>query len=132
MPSLHPILASALQTLDASATFSGRVPRIASSSGRAYYAKIGSASDVEQFAGEAACLKIFSAISPGIAPNVLSYDVDKNTGRPYMISDYLDIRGRLYEKSARVLAKRLALEVHGHTSENGMFGFDVPTFCGAT
>ena len=43
-----------------------------------------------------------------------------------MISDYLDIGGRLNEESERVLAKRLALEVHGHTSENGMFDFDVP------
>jgi protein-ribulosamine 3-kinase len=132
MTSLPPVLASALRTLDPAATFSGRVPRIASSSGKTYYVKLGSPSDAEQFAGEAASLETFSTISPGIAPNVLSFGVDKNTGGPYMISDYLDMGGRLNDKAAKGLAKRLALEVHSHTSENGMYGFDVPTFCGAT
>lgn len=132
MTSLPIILASALQRLDPSASFSGHAPRIISSSGKMYYVKLGSTSEVEQFAGEASCLKVFSAISPGIAPKVLSHNVDKNSGRPYMISDYLDVGGRLDDKAAKVLAKRLALEVHGHTSENGMYGFDVPTFCGTT
>lgn len=132
MTSLPPILAATLRALDSSATFSGRAPRIVSSSGRIYYAKLGSPSDADQFAGEAACLKIFRAISPGIAPNVLACGVDTNTGRPYMISDYLDIGGRLNDQAAKELARKLALEVHSYTSENGMYGFDVPTFCGAT
>lgn len=125
------ILSSVLSTVEPSATFAGSPPRIASSSHRVYYAKLGTPQEVEQYTGEAASLRVFSAISPGLAPNVLTYDVDENSGRPYMVSDYLDISGRLGESAAKVLAKRLALEVHAHSNEKG-FGFDVPTYCGVT
>lgn len=129
--SIPRILSSVLATLEPSVTFSGSPPRITSSSGNVYYAKLGVARDVEQFAGEAASLKVFSAISPRLAPNVLNNSVDESSGKPYMVSNYLDISGRLDEPAAKALAKRLALEVHAHSSEKG-FGFDVPTFCGAT
>lgn len=125
------ILEYALKTLEPSTSFGGRPPHITSASGKAYYAKLGEIKDVEQFAGEAESLKVFSAISPGIAPNVLINDVDEASGRPYMVSDYLDMSGRLNDASAKVLAKRLALEVHAHSSMKG-YGFDVSTFCGAT
>lgn len=125
---------SQLERIDPSATsFSGRLPRItASPSGKVYYAKLGASNEIEQFSGEEACLRVFEEIAPGLAPTVLAQGVDESSGQPYMISEYLDVNSGLTNNSKDELAKRLALDVHGHTSENGMYGFDVPTFCGAT
>ncbi|KAF8313827.1 Ketosamine-3-kinase [Clavulina sp. PMI_390] len=116
-----------------STSFSGHLPKVTSSStGKTYYAKLGSPREAEQYAGEAASLNVFASISPGLAPNVLAHGIDPASGKPYMVSDYLDLRGRLDDSAAKELAKRLALEVHAHGSENGMYGFNVATFCGAT
>lgn len=129
--SIPPLLRSHLREIEPSASFSGHPPRITSSSGRVYYGKTGSPSEAEQFAGEAACLRTFAQASPGLAPNVLAHGVNPASGKCYMISDYLDIQSGLTSAPKSVLAKRLALEVHGYTSEKG-YGFDVPTYCGAT
>lgn len=130
---IPPILGAVLIALepDTTGTFTGSPPKVtSSSSGKTYYAKLGSSTphDVEQFAGEAASLAVFDAISPGLAPKVLVHGVSES-GRPYMVSEYLDIAGPL---SAKLLAKRLATEVHAHSSPNARYGFDVPTFCGVT
>lgn len=132
--SIPAIISTQLQRIDPSATsFSGNLPRItANPSGKVYYAKLGSSDEVEQFSGEAECLKVFSEIAPGLAPTVLAHGLDESNGNVYMISEYLDISRGLTDDSRKKLAQRLALDVHGHTSENGMYGFNVPTFCGAT
>ena len=51
-------------------------------------------------------------------------------GKPYFVSEYKDI-GSLSDKAGAALGKKLA-EMHRYKSENGKFGFEVPTFCGAT
>ncbi|KAL0951509.1 hypothetical protein HGRIS_008194 [Hohenbuehelia grisea] len=127
--SIPSIILSELQHLELDAEFSGSLPRIRSSSGRVYFAKLGSSRDAEQWAGEAASLKDMHAAARGLAPHLLSFGIANNSS-PYFISEYKDI-GRLSDGTARTLATRLASELHVHTSRKG-FGFEIPTYCGAT
>ncbi len=127
------ILQAVLKRIEPSATFSGRPPRVSSSSGTTYFVKLGTPSEVEQYAGEAAALKLFDRSSPGIAPKLLEDGVDKITGRPYMISEYIDAgSSSLSNRTAQYLAEKLATQVHSLTSENGKFGFSIPSHCGVT
>lgn len=117
---------------EADATFDVNLPTIKSSSGATYYAKAGSHSEKEQYSGESESLKHIYAAAPGLCPRVLSSGVNPDPdGTPYFISDYLDF-SRLTTATTAKLAERLSKELHQHKSPNGRFGFDVPTFCGAT
>ncbi|KAJ3573052.1 hypothetical protein NP233_g2680 [Leucocoprinus birnbaumii] len=127
--SLPEFLLEQLKKIDSTAEYSGRLPKIQSSTGAAYFVKFGSSSETEQYVGEAQSLEAICAAAPGLAPKVLSYGKD-GEGRPYFISEYKDIGG-LSGNAANVLAKRLSTELHRYQSQRG-FGFDVPTFCGAT
>ncbi|KIY69165.1 fructosamine kinase PKL/CAK/FruK [Cylindrobasidium torrendii FP15055 ss-10] len=118
-----------LTNLRPGAEFTGSPPRVKSSDGGLFFVKVGSASEAEQYAGEAESLKAIDAAAPGLAPHVYVSGEDED-GRPYFVSDYLDF-GPLSDKAGTELAKRLALELHQYTSEHG-FGFHVPTYCGAT
>ncbi|KAL7285437.1 fructosamine kinase PKL/CAK/FruK [Trametes coccinea BRFM310] len=108
------------------------------STGQRYYAKIGSAAEKDQYIGEAESLKAIDSAAPGLAPKLLACGVidpetkerDSDLGRPYFLSEYKDI-GSLTPSAAKVLAKRLASELHAYSSSNG-FGFHVPTYCGRT
>ncbi|KAE9400589.1 fructosamine kinase [Gymnopus androsaceus JB14] len=119
-----------LAKIEPAADFTGVVGgRVQSSNGKVYFVKQGSRSEGEQYIGETESLKEIDLASPGLAPKVFSAgDFEDET--PFFISEYKDI-GHLDDKSATVLAKRLATELHAHTSPKG-FGFKVPTFCGAT
>lgn len=104
-------------------------PLIKSSSGKAYYGKVGSIAEEEQFTGEIESLKYIAMSAPGIAPRVLVHGKDES-GQLYFISEYVNI-SHLNAVSAPKLATRLATEMHAFKSEKG-FGFHVPTYCGAT
>ncbi|KAL5527790.1 hypothetical protein ACEPAG_6591 [Sanghuangporus baumii] len=124
------ILSQKLSEIEPRAKFLFSLPIVTSaSSGKKYYAKCGRRSEVEQYIGEVESLKHIYRASPGLAPKVFHSGVDDD-GNPYMISDYFDIR-RHDSKTLTRLATRLATELHKYKSEKG-FGFDVPTFCGAT
>jgi len=107
-----------------------QLPVVRSSSGAKYYAKIGSRSEQEQYVGEAESLKHMSSGAPSICPFLLSSGVTDDA-LPYFISEYKELSG-LSTESSQKLAKRLATEMHRYKSENGKFGFHVPTFCGLT
>lgn len=130
------ILLSHLERLEPNATFTASLPTIKSSAGIKYFAKIGSASEKDQYIGEAESLKAMSAAAPGLSPRVLASGVidslgnEASSGQPYFLSEYKDF-GHLSNKAAGVLAKRLATEMHKYNSTNG-FGFHVPTYCGST
>ncbi|EJD01488.1 fructosamine kinase PKL/CAK/FruK [Fomitiporia mediterranea MF3/22] len=124
------ILRQKLSETEPDAEFTFSLPIVTSSSGKRYYAKSGSSFEQEQYLGEAESLKHIGRAAPGLAPNVVHSGVDEDTGQPYLISDYLDIR-RHDSVSLNRLATRLATELHTCKSEQG-FGFNVPTFCGAT
>ncbi|KIM88619.1 hypothetical protein PILCRDRAFT_2827 [Piloderma croceum F 1598] len=130
------ILLTHLEKLEPNATFTGSLPIIQSSAGVRYFAKIGSSSEKDQYIGEAESLRAMNEAAPGLSPRVLASGFvngsgnEPHTGQPYFLSEYKDLRS-LTSKAADVLAKRLATDLHRYKSDKG-FGFDVPTYCGAT
>ncbi|CAE6485355.1 unnamed protein product [Rhizoctonia solani] len=120
-----------LQALFPGDTFTaGGGPRILSSGGRTYYGKVGTASEMEQYHAEKRSLQLMSAAAPGLCPSVISAS---HEGRPYLISDYLDLSSlSAFPGASSILARRLASELHTSKFENGKYGFECPTFCGAT
>lgn len=122
-------LLGVLKRIESGADFEGTLPKITSSTGNVYYGKVGTVNEKEQYTGEATSLQEVTAASPGLAPRVISLG-NLDNGRPYMITEYKQV-GRLTDKGAVLLGKRLATELHAYKSTKG-FGFDVPTFCGAT
>ncbi|KAI0257177.1 fructosamine kinase PKL/CAK/FruK [Lactifluus subvellereus] len=128
-----------LERLEPGAQFSGVLPQVSSSSGKSYYTKAGSPKEREQYVGEAEALKAMALAAPGLTPSLLALkfvnergEETENSGAaiPIFISEYKDITS-LTEQSGAILGKRLAQELHNYTSSKG-YGFEVPTFCGAT
>lgn len=163
---IPPHILKQLEYIEPGAQFNGGLPQISSSSGKTYFAKVGSAKEKEQYVGEAESLKAMALAAPGLVPSLLAFgfvDDDENgeetdgplgggggitssapdDGRPFFISEYKEM-SPLTEHSGAILGKRLATEMHFYTSPNyrvgvegsgfarGGFGFEVPTFCGAT
>ncbi|KAF8078865.1 fructosamine kinase PKL/CAK/FruK [Lyophyllum atratum] len=122
------ILLEQLNQIEPDVEFMGNLPKVRSSSGKEYFVKCGTSAEREQYIGEVESLKAIEAAAPGLAPRVLSSGQDE--GRPFLLSEYKDL-GRLDPAAAKVLAKRLAEELHVYESEKG-YGFHVPTYCGAT
>lgn len=120
-----------LQHLFPGETFTSvRGPRVSSSSGKSYYGKVGSSNETEQYYAETRSLELMSAAAPGLCPRVIAAS---HQGRPFLISDYLDLSSLSSSSGApKTLARRLANELHAAKSENRKFGFECPTFCGAT
>jgi fructosamine-3-kinase len=120
-----------LESLFPGETFTtGSGPKISSSSGRAYYAKVGTSGETEQYRAETRSLELMSAAAPGLCPNVISASYE---GRSYLISEYLNLSSLSSSTGASaILARRLASELHAAKPENGKYGFECPTFCGAT
>lgn len=127
--SLPEFLLERLEEVKPDADFSGKLPKIQSSTGETYFVKQGSPRESEQYVGEAQSLQAMDAAAPGLAPKIFSYGVDAE-GNPYWISEYKSMT-RISGESANDLAKRLATELHQYRSKKG-FGFEVPTYCGAT
>jgi len=132
-PAIPAVLINIFQQIEPDAQFVGSLPRIESSSGQQYFAKLGSSNESEHYVGETESLKAIDTAAPGLVPKVFasgSLDVSEGAGRPYFVSEYKDL-GSLTETSGGILGKRLATELHRYKSSKG-FGFEVPTFCGAT
>jgi fructosamine-3-kinase len=126
----HPLITLA-QQLDPSAALTYSPPRITSSNGAVYYAKLGSPSEQPKDTAEIASLNAIHDAAPGLAPRVLLSGTLEDTDQPYMITEYKDLSS-LSGAASKRLAVRLATEMHRYKSPNGMFGFEVPTFCGPT
>jgi protein-ribulosamine 3-kinase len=141
MGSLHPIFTRICKELEPDAIFTTHGYQLVSSSGNAYYIKLGSANNYEQWRGEAESLRAMHEAAPGLAPKLFAFGVTDEDGndvepgtpgtRTYFISTYSDHTG-LTDRSAVILGRRIASEMHCHESPNGKFGFEVPTYCGAT
>ena len=127
-----------LGTIEPDAQFTFSPPRLHSSSGAVYYAKIGTASERAQYTAETESLKALDLAAPGLAPKVLAsgfyaqdgQESQPGVGQPYCLSEYKDLKS-LSPPSAKILGRRLAEEVHSYKGLNG-FGFHVPTYCGPT
>ena len=161
---IPPHILKQLEYIEPGAQFnaSGGLPQVTSSSGKTYFAKVGSPKEKEQYVGEAESLKAMALAAPGLVPPLLAFGFVDDNGeevkidggpdaaapgdavtdglRPFFISEYKDM-SPLTERSGEILGRRLATEMHGYTSPNyhgvegaegAGFGFGVPTFCGAT
>lgn len=135
MPDIVNIILPHLHNIEPGAQFTFSLPIVTSSAGYTYYAKLGNVTESDQYIGEAESLKAIHDAAPGLTPRLLASGVvggDSNeaAGRAYFLSEYKDM-GSLSEKSAELLGKRLATELHTFKSNKG-YGFNVPTYCGAT
>ena len=127
-----------LEKLEPNAQFTFSPPRLKSSSGATYYAKIGAASEHAQYTAEVESLKALGIAAPGLVPNVLASgsftqgdeESKPGTGRPYFLSEYKELRSLSFG-AATILGRRLAEDAHSYKGTNG-FGFHVPTYCGPT
>ena len=140
---IPPHILKQLERIEPGARFSGNLPQVTSSSGKTYFAKAGSPREREQYVGEAESLRAMALAAPGLVPSLLAFGfVDEKgeemtdregEGSPFFISEYKHLTA-LTERSGETLGRRLATEMHGRaTSPNdGRYGFEVPTFCGAT
>lgn len=73
-----------------------------------------------------------SRASSTLVPKVHGFGKTEDGKRAYLITDYKDISPRLSTSSQRNLGTLLAEMHRDGTSENGKFGFEVPTHCGDT
>ncbi|KAI5787214.1 Fructosamine/Ketosamine-3-kinase [Geopyxis carbonaria] len=82
----------------------------------------------EQLAGEAASLAAIADRVPALAPKPVAHGpLDETTNGYFLLTDFITPAGSDVE-----LARKLG-ELHtAPGSEDGRFGFDVPTWCGAT
>ncbi|KIO08629.1 hypothetical protein M404DRAFT_997557 [Pisolithus tinctorius Marx 270] len=124
-----------LQSIEPDAQFTFDLPLVKSSTGKRYYAKVGSPGEKDQYVGEAESLRAIYEAAPGLAPRLLASgttgdDTPSRPGNPFFLSEYMDI-GSLTVQTAELLGERLAKELHAFKSPKG-FGFAVPTYCGAT
>ena len=97
-----------------------------SSSGRAYFVKLGEPEDEEQYNGEAVSIQHITRAAPGLCPAVLRFGTApfphtegaEMIDKPYWVSEYKFMHP-LDPRSGVTLAKRLALELHAYRSQNG-------------
>lgn len=138
MAAVHPAIARAIHSIEPSVTLQQKASHVQSTSGKTYFAKVGSLHEIEQYVAEAEALKTMHLAAPGLAPRLIDSGVipkevaekDSDVGRPYFVSEYKDMSS-LTDASGKRLAQRLATEMHAYSSSDG-FGFGVPTFCGRT
>ncbi|KAI6047952.1 Fructosamine/Ketosamine-3-kinase [Pisolithus marmoratus] len=124
-----------LQSIEPDTQFTFNLPLIKSSTGKRYYAKVGSPGEKDQYVGEAESLRAIYKAAPGLAPRLLASGTagdhaQSGAGNPFFLSEYIDLGG-LTVQTADLLGERLAKELHTFKSTEG-FGFSVPTYCGAT
>ncbi|KAH8997336.1 fructosamine kinase PKL/CAK/FruK [Lactarius akahatsu] len=127
---IPPHLLKQLERIEPGAHFSGKLPQVFSSSGKSYYAKCGSPREIEQYVGEAESLKAMGSCRSWSSPFFNGEETESSEGSPFFVSEYREITP-LTERTGAILGRRLATEMHRYTSSKG-YGFDVPTFCGAT
>ena len=127
MSPIHPLIASVLTSANidpSSSSLSGNV--LTTPSGSRYYAKT---SPTAQITAELDSLRAMSHSAPeGFIPRIFGSKEDGPASA--MVSEYFDLGGSTTQKE---LASSLAqMHRYGPRGAAGRFGFDVPTFCGAT
>ena len=136
---LPPHLHKQLARIEPGAQFSGGLPQVLSSSGRSYYAKTGSQKDIGPYVTEVESLKAIGRAAPGLVPTLMAFgfadeggrEADSSKGSPYFITEYRYMTP-LTERSAAILGRRLATEVHNYTSPKGFGSEVVPYYGGVT
>lgn len=104
------------------------------SQGLSYFVKTTSSADgVKRFRGEDESLRALRASAPGFVPKPLGIFNDE--GKTVMISECFDLshmESCLEPSLAREVANMHDPIRASSLSPNGMYGFDVPTYCGET
>ena len=76
---IPPHILKQLEYIEPGAQFTGGLPQISSSSGKTYFAKVGSPKEKEQYVGEAESLRAMALAAPGLVPSLLAFGfVDEN------------------------------------------------------
>ena len=130
MPLIPQNIVQKLLEIEPTASFSGLLPHIISSSEVSYFVKVGSPLEQAQYAGEAESLKAIEDAAPSLSPHLFMSGI-LESGAPYFISEYKDLIS-LSSDAAVILAKRMATELHCPKSTTPGFGFSIPTYCGVT
>src|SRR6266852_67860 len=92
---IPPHILKQLEHIEPGAQFNGGLPRISSSSGKTYFAKVGSPKEKEQYVGEAESLKAMALAAPGLVPSLLAFGVvDENEGEKESPDAVADASGR--------------------------------------
>lgn len=130
MPVIPQNIVQKLREIEPTASFSGLLPHIISSSKVSYFVKVGSPLEQAQYAGEAESLKAIEDAAPSLSPHLFMSGI-LESGAPYFISEYKELIS-LSSDAAVILAKRMATELHCPKSTTPGFGFSIPTYCGVT
>jgi fructosamine-3-kinase len=108
---------------------------LAQPSNRQLFAKTGR---VDQVLGEAESLNAMykaslkAGHSETLIPTIHAFGKTQSGSKAFLVTDYKNLSSGLSSSNQRILGQKLA-EMHTNgTSENGMYGFDRPTHCGAT
>ncbi|EIW72318.1 hypothetical protein TREMEDRAFT_58482 [Tremella mesenterica DSM 1558] len=128
----HPLLLQIFQSSGISPSTLTQKGNLFSSPSHNYITKVGP--DILQIRAEAFGLRAMSLTAPDLIPRPLGFQIDNQTAG--FISEYLHLTRYVGQESQRELGRQLA-EMHrkppeGTAGYTGLYGFDVPTFCGRT
>ena len=97
-----------------------------------------SAHDVEQMTGEEASLRAMALTAPSnLVPRIHAFEVDTDKTAAAMITQYFDLGSRkgqaqTQRQLGQALARMHQVPPEGSQGHIGRYGFEAPTFCGAT
>jgi fructosamine-3-kinase len=87
---IPPHILKQLEHIESGAQFNGGLPQITSSSGKTYFAKVGSPKEREQYVGEAESLKAMALAAPGLVPSLLAFGFVDENGEEIQIDGIID------------------------------------------
>ncbi|EPQ30104.1 uncharacterized protein PFL1_02221 [Pseudozyma flocculosa PF-1] len=136
-PALLRILEKDCASLGSSFSSAGPCRVLAQPSNRLLFAKL--TTPVDQVVGEGQSLRAMKDAleqcprgSESLVPAVHAAGVAADGKKAYLVTDYLDMNGRVGSRGQRLLGQRLANMHKFGGNDRNLFGFDVPTHCGAT
>lgn len=130
MKGVHPLAIRCLERAGydlSSITSSGSIV-ILEPTGERFFGKTGR--NVAQTRGETESLLAMGKTTPDLVPKVIGFEVDESGKEAGIVSQYFDLTSFKGSEIHAELAREVA-RLHVPMGER-RFGFDVPTFCGAT
>lgn len=82
-------------------------------------------------AGEGYCLNVINKSMPDFCPRAAA-NGQLSSGGAYLATTFLDLKKPRSSKNLQTELGTLLARMHQVPSPNGMFGFNVPTYCGPT
>ncbi|RPA86356.1 Ketosamine-3-kinase [Ascobolus immersus RN42] len=129
----HSLPADTTSLSHGGSSFTSTCKLTSSSTNQTYFLKTSTqdSNAPEMLLGEYKSLDAISNAVPDFCPTPIAHGTINGTS--YLLTSFLhlDSRGGRSDEEQRGLARSLA-KLHTSPSPNGQFGFDVPTYCGAT